>query len=110
VSRRIPVAWLRRFHLAATLTWLVLVVPSLIWWKDSILWVIILSVWANVASHFGAWQAARAEGAADAQDGPPAEEKRGGYSGSMDAADVPPPARIRSASMPERGRNERSGG
>lgn len=60
----ISVLWLRRFHAAATVAWLVLTVPSILWWKDSILWVIILSVWANVASHFGAWQAARAEDAA----------------------------------------------
>jgi hypothetical protein len=30
---------------------------------------------------------------------PPAEEKRGGYSGSGDAATVPPPAKIPSGSM-----------
>jgi hypothetical protein len=30
---------------------------------------------------------------------PPAEEKRGGYSGSDDAATVPPPAKIPSGSM-----------
>jgi hypothetical protein len=29
------------------------------------------------------------------------EDKRGGYSGSMDAANVPPPAKIPSASMPK---------
>lgn len=60
----IPVLWLRRFHAVATVAWLVLTVPSVLWWKNSILWVILLSVWANVASHFGAWQAARAEDAA----------------------------------------------
>jgi hypothetical protein len=60
----IPVAWLRRFHAGMTMVWLVLAVPSVLWWKDSILWVIVLSVWANVASHFGAWQGARAEDAA----------------------------------------------
>lgn len=46
-----------------TWVWLLLLVPSLLWWKDSILWVILLSVWANVASHFSAWQGARAEDA-----------------------------------------------
>lgn len=61
---RVPVAWLRRFHAAATVAWLLLIVPSLLWWKDSILWVVLMSVWANVASHFSAWQGARAEDAA----------------------------------------------
>lgn len=60
----IPVRHLRRFHAVMTVLWLVLAVPSVLWWKDSILWVIILSVWANVASHFSAWQGARAEDAA----------------------------------------------
>lgn len=61
---RIPVRYLRRFHATMTIVWLLLAVPSLIWWAHSILWVILLSVWANVASHFGAWQGARAEDAA----------------------------------------------
>jgi hypothetical protein len=60
----IPVRYLCRFHAAATLVWLALVVPSLLWWRDSILWVVLMSAWANVASHFSAWQAARAEDAA----------------------------------------------
>lgn len=60
----IPVRYLRRFHAVMTVVWILLLVPSLLWWKDSILWVIVLSVWANVASHFGAWQGARAEDAA----------------------------------------------
>jgi hypothetical protein len=67
---RIPVRYLRRFHATMTGVWLVLAVPSLLWWKNSILWVIVLSVWANVASHFGAWQGARAEGAAEGSDPP----------------------------------------
>jgi uncharacterized membrane protein YdbT with pleckstrin-like domain len=61
---RIPVRYLRRFHATATIVWLLLVVPSVLWWKQSLLWIILLSVWANVASHFGAWQGARAEDAA----------------------------------------------
>jgi hypothetical protein len=61
----IPVRYLRRFHAAMTLAWLVLGVPSVLWWKSSILWVIILSVWANLASHFAAWQGARAEESAE---------------------------------------------
>jgi len=63
-EKGIPVRYLRRFHAAMTAVWIALLVPSLLWWKDSILWVIVMSVWANVASHFGAWQGARAEDAA----------------------------------------------
>lgn len=61
----IPVRYLRRFHAVMTLVWLVLAVPSLIWWKSSILWVILLSVYANFIGSFGAWQAARAEQASE---------------------------------------------
>lgn len=51
----------RRFHLVMTCVWALAIVPSLLWWKDSILWIILLSVWANLASHFAAWQGSRAE-------------------------------------------------
>lgn len=55
---------MRRAHLVLTLVWLVLVVPTLLWWGQSVTWVALMSVWANVASHFSGWQAARAEDAA----------------------------------------------
>lgn len=57
----IPARYLRRFHAVVTLVWLTLVPPSIIWWKESITWVVMMSVWANVAAHFSAWQATRAE-------------------------------------------------
>lgn len=56
---------LATFHMFATAVWLVLTIPTLLWWRETILWVALMSVWANVASHFGAWQAARAEVAAE---------------------------------------------
>jgi hypothetical protein len=61
----IPVVWLRRFHAVATLAWLALVIPTVLWWRDSVPWIALMSVWANVAGHFGSWQAARAEEVAD---------------------------------------------
>ncbi len=57
----IPPRHLRRFHAVATLIWAGLVIPSIVWWKESIAWVVLMSVWANLASHFAAWQATRAE-------------------------------------------------
>lgn len=53
-----------RFHLMCTGVWVLLIIPTMIFWKDSILWVAMMSVWANVISHGTAWQAARAEEAA----------------------------------------------
>lgn len=55
---------LRTFNRCATLVWLVLVVPTVLWWRDSILWVGLMSVWANVATHYSAYVSARAEVAA----------------------------------------------
>lgn len=59
---------MRRFHLCATATWGVLIVPSVLWWSQSIMWVVLMSAWANFASHFAAWQAARGEEAAEQRD------------------------------------------
>lgn len=56
------------FHLAMTGLWAVLVIPTLIWWKGSILWVALMSVWANVAAHFSAYQGARGEMKQDDKD------------------------------------------
>lgn len=52
---------LRKFNGWATVLWLVLVIPSLLLWKKSVPWLVFMSVWANVAGHFSAWQAARVE-------------------------------------------------
>lgn len=41
--------------------WAALLPPTLIWWKNSILWVLLISLYANWVSHFGAYQASRAE-------------------------------------------------
>jgi hypothetical protein len=53
--------WWRLVHAALTIVWTLLLVPSLLWWSNSIKWVVLMSVWANIAGHFSAWQAARAE-------------------------------------------------
>jgi len=55
------VRWLRRFHLMMMIVWLGLAVPGILWWKESILFVIILSLYANFAGEFAAYQASRAE-------------------------------------------------
>ena len=51
--------WLGKAHLTATLIWLSLIVPTVLWWKESILWVALMSIWANVAAHAAAWQSHR---------------------------------------------------
>lgn len=53
--------FLRRFHLFMIFVWAGLSIPGILWWKESILFVIILSLYANIGAEFGAYQAARAE-------------------------------------------------
>lgn len=56
-----PIRWLRRFHLVMMIVWAGLAVPGLIWWKESIMFVIIMSLYANFAAEFAAFQGARGE-------------------------------------------------
>jgi hypothetical protein len=53
------------FHKAMTVIWIVLIIPTLLWWRESILWVAFMSLYANIATHWGAYQSARAEKAAE---------------------------------------------
>lgn len=58
-----------RVHAFLTVAWLALLLPTLLWWRESILWVATMSLYANVVGHWSAWQAARAESVADSSDG-----------------------------------------
>lgn len=53
--------FLRHFHAGAVIVWILLIIPTVLFWKEAILWLAIMSVWANIAAHWSAWQAARAE-------------------------------------------------
>jgi hypothetical protein len=50
-----------RFHLIMSCAWAVMLVPTLLWWKSSILWVAAMSLYANFIGHWSALQGARAE-------------------------------------------------
>jgi hypothetical protein len=55
-------AFLRAFHGWATLAWAVLIpVTVFTGLKGSIIWIALMSVWANFVGHFSSWQAARVE-------------------------------------------------
>lgn len=45
--------------------WLALSVPAMLWWRESVAFLVFVSVYANVAGHISAWQAARAEQAGE---------------------------------------------
>lgn len=59
-------AKLRRFHAVLTVIWIVMIPVSVLTaLKDSVPFVVFLSLWALVSGHWSAWQAARAEQQAD---------------------------------------------
>ena len=57
--------FIKRCHLVAAVMWVGLAIPSLIWWKDSVLWVILISIYANIVGHLSGYSAARADEAAE---------------------------------------------
>lgn len=60
--------FMAKFHAVMTILWMLLLIPSLIWWKESVLWVIVMSLWANVASHWAGFQASQGEKRTKEQD------------------------------------------
>lgn len=48
-------------HTALTFVWVALVFPTLFWWRESVMWVALMSLWANIASHWAAREAAKAK-------------------------------------------------
>lgn len=52
-------------HGGLTLMWVVLILPTLLWWRESVLWVALMSLWANIASHWAAREAAKAKESAN---------------------------------------------
>ncbi|HHC0997844.1 TPA: hypothetical protein ACN7D0_000335 [Klebsiella pneumoniae] len=57
--------FIKRCHLVVAVMWVGLAIPSLIWWKDSVLWVILISIYANIVGHLSGYSAARADQAAE---------------------------------------------
>jgi hypothetical protein len=56
-----PAVVLKWIHFAALITWIGLVPFGVTIWKESILFIIICSLYANIEASFSAYQAARAE-------------------------------------------------
>jgi hypothetical protein len=46
------------FHKCCSITWVLLLIPSILWWHSSILWVIAISIYANIKSDWAAAEAA----------------------------------------------------
>ncbi|MBQ5275765.1 hypothetical protein FD763_13760 [Klebsiella quasipneumoniae] len=65
--------FIKRCHLVAAVMWVGLAIPSLIWWKDSVLWVILISIYANFVGHLSGYSAARADQAAEENEDSPSK-------------------------------------
>lgn len=63
-------ALIKRCHLVAAVMWVILAIPSLIWWKNSVLWVILISIYANIVGHLSGYSAARSDQAAEENEEP----------------------------------------
>ncbi len=50
-----------RMHLIFLIFWVICIIPTLMWWRESILWVAFMSLYANIASHWGAFEASKAK-------------------------------------------------
>jgi hypothetical protein len=61
LEKRTRSTLLRRAHLASAVIWAGLLVPSVIWWSKSLLWIIFMSVYSIIVAHLSAYQGARAE-------------------------------------------------
>jgi hypothetical protein len=46
-------------HTFFTVAWALLAIPTLFYWRESVLWVALMSLWANIASHWAAREAAK---------------------------------------------------
>lgn len=61
---KITAKLMAKMYLVLALVWAILTIPTLLWWKNSILWVSLMSIYAIVISHLAAYSAAHAEKAA----------------------------------------------
>lgn len=55
-----PKFWIR-LHATLTVVWIMLIIPSVLLWKDSIPYLVFMSAWANIAGSAASWQAAKAD-------------------------------------------------
>jgi hypothetical protein len=53
-------------HYALAGVWALLLIPTLLFWKNSVLWVAAMSLYANFVGHLSAAKASRAEQEAEA--------------------------------------------
>ena len=67
--------FLRRFHAYATIFWAAMAIPSMLLWRNSVTYLVGLSVYAVVTGHWSSWQASRVETNQDAEISHKADKK-----------------------------------
>jgi hypothetical protein len=55
-------------HFWLTLVWVLLGIPTFLWWLESVPWLVFMSYYAIIVGQVSAWQAARVEEKADCAD------------------------------------------
>lgn len=55
----------RQTHTALAAFWVCMIIPTLLWLSQSILWVAFMSLYANIAAHWSAREGAGAKEAAE---------------------------------------------
>lgn len=60
---------LKKFHLYGLMFWGILIIPTVLWWKNSVAFIAFASIYANIVGHAAAYQGARAE--QESHDNPP---------------------------------------
>lgn len=43
------------------IVWAGALIPTLLWWRESVVWLVFMSWYANFVGHIGSWLAAKAE-------------------------------------------------
>lgn len=51
----------RAIHATLTIIWALMIIPAVLWWKDSVPFLVMVSVYANLAGHWAAYEAATEE-------------------------------------------------
>lgn len=54
-------SFMRRFNFWAMVLFALLIPPSMLYWAQSVPYLVAISVWANFAGHLSAWQSSRVE-------------------------------------------------
>jgi hypothetical protein len=59
--RKLPKHVDRKVHGFLSIAWFLLAIPAVVWWKNSVPFLVYVSVYANFVGHWSSYQAAKAE-------------------------------------------------